>query len=56
MREALEGAIVRSLAPDELLRALAVAVAGLLREGVEAGEVVGRVRPRLNVLTAKHPL
>jgi hypothetical protein len=47
-----EGAIVRRLAPDELLRALAVATEGLLREGVEAGEVVARVEPELRVLTA----
>ena len=47
-----EGAIVRRLAQDELLRALAVATEGLLREGVEAGEVVTRVEPRLRVLTA----
>jgi hypothetical protein len=47
-----EGAIARRLAADELLRALAVATEGLLREGIEAGEVVARVEPRLRSLTA----
>jgi hypothetical protein len=51
-REAFAGAIVRRLAADELLRALAVATEGLLREGVEAGEVVARVEPRLRALVA----
>jgi hypothetical protein len=52
VRSEFESALVNRLAPDELLRALAVATQGLLREGVEAGEVVAKVEPRLRTLTA----
>jgi hypothetical protein len=47
-----EGALVRRLAADELLRALAVATEGLLREGAGVGEVAARVEQRLRTLTA----
>jgi hypothetical protein len=46
-----EGALVRRIAADELLRALAVATEGLLREGSEVG-IAARVEPRLRVPTA----
>lgn len=43
----LEGAIVRSLDRDELLRALRVAAAGLLREADEARDLADRVEAQL---------
>ena len=48
--DSFAGALVRSLEQDELLRALALAVAGLLRESEEAGDVAVKVAPRLREL------
>jgi hypothetical protein len=48
-REAFEGAIVRSLGRDELLRGLTAGVKGLLRE-CELGDDDGRIRQRLREL------
>ncbi len=45
---AFEGALATSLAQEELLRALAVAIDGLLRE---AGELAARVAPEMRKLT-----
>lgn len=45
-----EGALATSLAPEELLRALAVAIDGLLREAGEARELAARVAPELRKL------
>ena len=47
VREFLAGAIVRSLDQAELLRALGVAVKGLLRESAEAGDRAKRVSGEL---------
>ena len=47
-----EDALVRSLDREELLRALASAVAGLLREAVEVGELAARVEPQLRELAS----
>lgn len=47
VRSALAGAIVRSLDRAELMRALGVAVEGLLRESVEVGDLVKRVSGEL---------
>jgi hypothetical protein len=52
VREGFDDALVRSLDGDELLRALAAAVEGLLREAGEAGELAARVEPELRALTA----
>ena len=46
-----EGALVRRIAAEELLRALAVAAEGLLREGAEVS-IAARVEPHLRRLTA----
>ena len=43
----LEGALVRSLDREELLRALRVAAAGLLRESDEAHKLAERVEAQL---------
>lgn len=51
--ERMEGAIVRSLDRDELLRALAAAVDGLLRETAYVGEVGAKVEPQLRRLTTQ---
>jgi hypothetical protein len=45
-----EEALVRSLEPEELLRALAAAVAGLLGESAEAADLAARVEPQLREL------
>ena len=37
---------------DELLRALACAIEGLLREGDEVQELAAKVEPQLRMLTA----
>ena len=50
VREAFEGALVRSLERDELQRALGAAVAGLMREGPDL-EVVRTLEGRLRRLT-----
>jgi hypothetical protein len=52
VRDAFEEGLVRSLERDELLRALAAAVAGLLREADEPRDVVAKVEPELRELTA----
>jgi hypothetical protein len=46
-------ALVRSLDPDELMRALSSAISVLLEESGEAGEVVKRVEPRLRELASR---
>ena len=48
--EPLDGALVRELSVDELRRAHAVAMTGLLREARTMPELVGRVRPMLEAL------
>jgi hypothetical protein len=53
VRDSFADALVRSLDRDELLRALGVAVDGLLREADEARELAARVEPQLRVLTAE---
>lgn len=55
VRDAFKEALVRSLERDELLRALKVAIAGLLREAVQAQDVqemAAKVEPQLHELTA----
>lgn len=52
VRDRLDDALVRSLDHDELLRALAVAVDGLLREAGEARGLATSVGPELRALTA----
>jgi hypothetical protein len=47
VQQEFEGAIVRSLDRDELLRALRVAAAGLLREAGEARDLADRVEAQL---------
>jgi len=49
---AFEGAIVRSLDRDELLRALAAAVEALLRETAEVEELAAKVEPQLRELAS----
>lgn len=54
VRDAFEGALARSLDPDELLRALGVAIAGLLHEAAQAAqlrEIATNVEPHLRELT-----
>lgn len=51
VRDALQDALVRSLTRDELLRALRVAIAGLLRETAQAPEMAAKVEPHLRELT-----
>jgi hypothetical protein len=48
----LEGALVRSLEREELLRALAVAIAGLLGEAEEVRDLAATVEPQLRRLAA----
>ncbi len=50
VREAFLGALVRSLDREELLRALATAIAGLLNEAHEVRELATRAEPRLREL------
>ena len=52
VRDAFAGALVRSLERDELLRALAVAIAALLRESEPVRDVAARVEPQLRELSA----
>ena len=47
-----EPTLVRSLAADELLRALHTAVSGLLAETDDVSDLAARVEPRLRVLSA----
>ncbi|HEX8032730.1 MAG TPA: hypothetical protein VF510_02730, partial [Ktedonobacterales bacterium] len=54
VRDAFQDALARSLAPDELLRALGVAVAGLLREAAQVAqlrEMATNIDPQLRELT-----
>ena len=54
VRDAFQDALARSLDPDELLRALGVAVAGLLREAAQVAqlrEIATNVEPHLRELT-----
>lgn len=51
VRGALQDALVRSLDRDELMRALGVAIAGLLRETAPVSELAAQVEPRLRELT-----
>ena len=52
IRDAFQGALVRSLERDELLRALKSAIAGLLRESEQVQAMAARVEPQLRQLTA----
>jgi len=47
VRKAATGALVRSVDPQELMRALGCAIALLLDEAVEHQELVNKVRPHL---------
>lgn len=49
--EPFRSALVSSLEQDELLRALRVAIDGLLRESVEVQELTAKVEPQLRQLT-----
>lgn len=51
VRDAFQGALARTLDPDELLRALGVAIAGLLREADQVREIATKVEPHLRELT-----
>ena len=51
VRRVFTGALVASLEPDELLRALGCAIDGLLLEASEVQEVAGKVEPQLRELT-----
>jgi len=53
VHNALRSALVRSLDRDELLRALAGAVAGLLAEADEVRELAEQVAPQLRELTVR---
>jgi predicted nucleotidyltransferase len=52
VRDAFADALVRSLERDELLRSLASAVAGLLREATDVAEVAAKVEGQLRELTS----
>ena len=52
VRDPFDGALVRSLERDELLRALAVAVTGLLRESVDLPNLAARVDAQLRTLAS----
>lgn len=51
-RDAFQDALVRSLTREELLRALGVAITGLLREAAQVQEMAAQVEPQLRELTA----
>lgn len=51
VRDAFKDALARSLERDELLRALAAAIAGLLRETAQVREMAAKVEPQLRELT-----
>lgn len=51
VHDAFRDALARSLDPDELLRALGVAIAGLLREADHVRETAAKVEPHLRELT-----
>lgn len=50
--DAFRDALARSLDPDELLRALGAAIAGLLRESAPVREMATNVEPQLRELTS----
>jgi hypothetical protein len=52
VRARFANALVRSLEPEELLRALGSAIAGLLGEAGEVRELAQQVEPQLRMLTA----
>jgi hypothetical protein len=52
VRDGFQSALVASLEPDELLRALAAAIEGLLREAEDVAELTRKVEPQLRELTA----
>ena len=52
VRDSFVGALARSLERDELLRALAEAIEGLLRESEEVQELAAQVEPQLRALMA----
>ncbi len=52
MLAAFNGALVRSLDRNELLRTLRVTVGGLLQEIGDVGETAARLEPRLKELVA----
>ena len=56
LRDAFTDALVFSLERDELLRALASAVAGLLREATEVADIAAKVESQLRELTSTAPL
>jgi hypothetical protein len=56
VRDAFADALARSLERDELLRSLASAVAGLLREATDVAEVAAKVEGQLSELTSTAPL
>jgi hypothetical protein len=51
VRDFFKGALVASLERDELLRALGIAIEGLLRETDEVQELAAKVEPQLRQLT-----
>jgi hypothetical protein len=51
VRDTFSGALVTSLARDELLRALGCAIMGLLSEADEVQDVAAKVAPELRMLT-----
>lgn len=56
VRDSLQDALVRALEREELLRALGVAITGLLREGAQVGElaeIAAKVEPRLRELAGE---
>jgi len=53
VRDGFAAALMRSLARDELLRVLCVAVDGLLREAEKVRELAAKVEPQLRVLAAE---
>jgi predicted nucleotidyltransferase len=50
-----DGGLVRSLGAEELRRALAVVVSGLLRHAGDAAELAAQVEPQLRALTSPSP-
>ena len=55
VRSAFGHALVRSLEPDELRRALSRAIEGLLREAGEVQSLADQVEPQLRELTTRQP-
>lgn len=52
VHRAFDDSLVRSLERGELLRALTLAVSGLLREAVDVADVAAKVEPQLRELTS----